>query len=500
MRVAQLLKEGIGMANQNSKHALLLLLAFMGGFFSLVTPLTAQPTMYERLDEIVQAEARCDLFSGTVLVAEDGKIIYSGGFGEANKEYHIPNTPETRFNISSIQKTFIATLIMQLYQENLLDLNDPLTKYYPECPWGTAERIQIRHLLNHTSGLGDYRDNEEYQMNSERYRNIDDVLPLVFKQQPAFDPGERFRYSNAGVLLLKGIIEKTTAKKLEQALEERIWHPLGMDNTTLFVGGELLDHRATAYMLADDGESYVRVREEPSAYAGGGVYTTILDLLKFDQALYSEDLLSEETKKIMFTPLEASPNYAYGWIVVDFGGTKVIYHSGGSGGFNSEFRRYPERGYTLVVQSNYPGAAFELANKIDCMLLGLPYSVATEADLHYKLGMHFQDRELYTNAAEAFEKNLTAESPHMPSLYQAARTRILGEFDQETAVNLLDRYISLADESTRPSIAAAWWRKGVVCEQLGDIQKAITCYERCLELDEGWTESIEALDRLGLKK
>jgi CubicO group peptidase (beta-lactamase class C family) len=472
----------------------------MGCIFSLVTPLTAKPTTYESLDEIVQAEARYDLFSGAVLVAEHGKIIYSGGFGEANKEYHIPNSVDTKFNISSIQKTFVATLIMQLYQESLLDLNDPLTKYYPECPWSTADRIHIRHLLNHTSGLGDYRDNEEYRINSERYRNIDDVLPLVFEQQPAFNPGERFRYSNAGVLLLKGIIEKVTAKRLEQALEERIWHPLGMDNTALFVGGHSLENRATAYILADDAESHVRVREEPSAYAGGGVYTTVLDLLKFDRGLDGDRLLSEESKEIMFTPVEASPNYAYGWIVVEFGGTKVIYHGGSSGGFNSEFRRYPDKGYTLVVLSNYPEAASELANKIDCMLLGLPYAVATELDARYKLGMHFQDRELYVEAAEAFEMNLTAESPHMPSLYQAARTRIVGEFDQETAVNLLDRYISLADESTRPSIAAAWWRKGIVYEQLGDIQKAITCHEKSLELDGGWTQAREALERLGPAK
>lgn len=114
MRVAQLVKEGIGMANHNSKHAVLLLPVFMATILPLVTPLTAQPTMYERLDEVVRAEATYDLFSGTVLLVKDGEIIYSGGFGEANKEYHITNGPETKFNISSIQKTFIATLVMQL--------------------------------------------------------------------------------------------------------------------------------------------------------------------------------------------------------------------------------------------------------------------------------------------------------------------------------------------------------------------------------------------------
>ena len=168
-------------------------------------PVTASESnqWYEKIAEIVDAEARYDLFSGAVLVAKDGRIIYAKGIGEENKEYHIPNILETKFNISSVQKTFVATLIMQFYQEGLVDLDDPLSKYYPDCPWSTADQILIRYLLNHTSGLGDYRDSDEYQMHAERYSGIDDVLPLVWKYEPAFTPGERPRYSNAGVLLLK---------------------------------------------------------------------------------------------------------------------------------------------------------------------------------------------------------------------------------------------------------------------------------------------------------
>jgi CubicO group peptidase (beta-lactamase class C family) len=172
---------------------------------------------------------------------------------------------------------------MQLYQEDLIDLRDPLTKYYPECPWKAAGQIQLRYLLNHTSGLGDYRDNEEYQRKCDTYTNIDNVLPLVWKYKPAFTPGERFEYSNAGVLLLKGIIERVTGKKLAEVIKERIWDPLGMKNTTFYVGGDSLNRKAIAYSLTADGESYGRVLGEPSAYAGGGIYTTVGDLLKFDQ-------------------------------------------------------------------------------------------------------------------------------------------------------------------------------------------------------------------------
>jgi len=446
------------------------------------TATTSHATTHERIAEIVNAETHYDLFSGTVLVAKDGKIVYAEGFGEANKEYHIPIVLETRFNISSIQKTFIATVIMQLY--------------YPECPYPTANEIQIKHLLNHTSGLGDYRDNDEYQTNADRYTCIDDVLPHVFGQEPAFAPGERPRYSNAGVLLLKGIIEKTTGMKLAEAVAQRIFEPLGMSSTSFFVGGNLLPHRATAYQLAADGTSYTRVLGEPSAYPGGGIYTTVLDMLKFDQALYTEELLSEATKTIMFTPEEANPNYANGWQVVEFGGTTVIYHGGASGGFNSSFRRYPEKGYTIVVLANYEDAAFELANKIDCMLLGLPYSLATEQDRDFRRAMTLQAYESYAEAIKVFANNCEGDSPHLPSLYQAARSRLLGEFEQEKAIEVLDRYIGLADESTSPSIAAAWWRKGVAYEQLGDVDTAIACHRKSLELDEGFELAQEALARL----
>jgi CubicO group peptidase (beta-lactamase class C family) len=472
-------------------------LVALTGFLALPgAPALADQSLPAKIDAIVEAEARLDLFSGTVLVAKDGRVVYARASGEANKEYDIPNVLESKFNISSVQKTFIATMIMQLFQEGKIDLEDPLTEYFPECPYTTARQMRIKHLLNHTSGLGDYRDDEEYQSHSESYTGINDVLPLVFKQAPAFAPGERFRYSNAGMLLLKAIIEKTEGMKLQQALEKRILQPLGLYDTRMLRAGDLLSHRATAYGLAADGEDHIRVLAEPSAYAGGGIYTTVLDLLKFDQALYGNELLTEETKKIMFTPVEPSRDYAYGWEIAQFGGTTVVYHGGSSGGFNSEFRRYPELGYTLIVLSNYQGAAFELANRIDRMLVGLPYSVATEADLYFRRGMLFQEREEYSAAIRLFEKNIRGAETHLPSLYQSARSRILGEFDQEKAIEHLDLYIELADEASQPSAAAAWWRKGVAYEQLGRTKQALASHQKSLELDPGFGPAQEALARL----
>lgn len=468
------------------------------GVPSLPSPLHAEDPRHDEIDEIVQAEAGFDLFSGTVVVADNGKIVYAKGVGYASREDQVPNTLETKFNISSVQKTFIATTIMQLVQSGEIALTDPLNKYFPDCPFPSADRIQIQHLLNHSSGLADYRDSDEYQKRCDEFKSIDEVLPLVYESAPTFDPGEGFQYSNAGVLLLKAIIERVTGKSLRENLGERIFRQLGMDDTAMFASGEVLAGRATGYEPAADGEGYVRATGEPSAYAGGGIYTTGRDLLKFDQALYGEQLLDRKHKEIMFTPVGPQPVAAFGWFVVPWHGTTVIMHSGGSGGFSTEFRRYPEKGYTIIVNSNYGGGAgFEMTNAIEALMLGLPYEVTTEAALWYRKGMALQEAEKYREALEYFEKAAAANSPHLPSLYQAARTRLLGEFDQERAVELLDRYIELAGTDAEPSVAAAWWRKGVAYEQLKNNDAARASYRKSLEFDPEFRQAREALERLG---
>ncbi|MCK4943738.1 MAG: serine hydrolase [Candidatus Aminicenantes bacterium] len=479
----------------------------------LLAGTSGHKSIIQKTDDIVQAEKKYDLFSGTILVAKDGKILYVKGIGEANKEYHIGNRLETRFNISSIQKCFIAVLIMQLNEEGKISLTDSLRKYFPECPYNSADQIQIRHLLNHTSGLGDYRKSKDYQHQADTFRTIDDILPLVYQDQPVLTPGEKFRYSNTGMLFLKAIIQKVTGMGLGEALKKRIFDPLGMDQTVLLIGGDVLSNRATGYTLSKDLVKYRRVLEEPSGYAGGGIYTTVLDLLKFDQALYREQLLGNESKNIMFTPVKPSRFYAYGWIVVPFAGTTVIYHGGMSGGFNSEFRRYPEKGYTIIVLSNYEQGAFELANKIDSMLLGEEYSLAIEAELYYRRGNFLHHRyKAYEAAYQVLLKALA------PDLNKETNQRIKHRIEREInaigyaylAKKEYDMAIKIFESNVRhfPESVNVYDSLGDAYKKKGDRNLAIRNYKKALKVNprqtdrqkERYNEISEKLKKLTNKK
>jgi CubicO group peptidase (beta-lactamase class C family) len=475
-----------------------ILLPAVGMIFTLATTAWAGHDLESSIDEIVNAREGYGLFSGSILVAQNGEIVYSRSVGDANKEYHIPNSGQTRYNISSISKCFLATLTMQLIQSGQIELTDPITRFFPDCSISNASGIQIQHLLNHSSGLGDYRGTPEYEELAAVAETIDDILPLVFDLEPLFAPGEHIRYSNAGVLLEKAIIERVTGLPLPMVMTDRILKPLGLNDTAHFIGGNLLENRATAYRRAAEPGEYVRVLSEPSAYTGGGIYTTAGDLLRFAQSFDTEQLLNADHIKIMTTPVGPDKITAFGWFIESRHGTTIVGHAGGSGGFASQMRRYPSEGFDLIVLSNCESGGYELTDDIEAAILGQSYELVTERDRDYQFGLGLQQNRSYEHALMYFEKNIQGNRPHMLSLYQAAKTRILGKFEGATAVSRIDRYIELADEMTRPSLAAAYWRKGMALELEGDSERAIVAYKRCLDLDPTFVESREALAKLGV--
>jgi len=327
--------------------------------------------LHEQIDEIVQKRVEDDRFSGTVLVAAQGEILYSGAFGYADKDRGIRNTLDTRFNIGSIGKVFTGTLVMQLVQEGKISIADPLGMYLPDYPHEERDKIQIGHLLNHSSGLGNYMEHGGYKAKMHSLRRIDDLLPFIYEEKPRFEPGTEHSYSNSAMVLAGAVVEQVTGTSYADCLEKWILKPLEMENSGIVYPENDVPGRATGYERIARGSHVARTQDEPPAFSDGGLYSTAPDLMKFDRALCRQDLLEEKYKQIMFTPAGPDKYSGYGWGVTRWEGTLVHNHSGRCPGFNADFRRYPEKDLTLIVMSNYEDGSFDMTNDIEVVLLGL---------------------------------------------------------------------------------------------------------------------------------
>lgn len=347
-------------------------------FISLTTKLNAQ-TVNEKIDEVMQKYIELDRFSGTVLLAKDGKVLYEKAYGEANKSYQVKNNIDTKFNIASMGKMFTGVSIFQLEERGKLDINDPVITYLKDFPLG--DKITIHHLLSHTSGVGSYMRHPNYRANRNGFRKVNDLLPLIYEQELNFKtPGERFSYSNSGMIILGAIIEKITGQPYSDYITENILIPTGMTNTAMEFIDDVVENRATGYMKSISGKyqnnNFLNSPPQPD----GGILSTVGDILKFDQALYSSILINDASKKKMFTALKVT--YGLAFQVEDRQGNKVVGHSGGMPGYSSYFSRYLKDKYTIVVLSNYDMISKNVTHYIEDILYNEKYKLP-KARLNY---------------------------------------------------------------------------------------------------------------------
>lgn len=343
--------------------------ALLPALFIFATMCEAQ-VRAEQIDSILQSCATKETPGLAVGVIHDGKLVFAQGYGLSNLEKHTPITPTTNFRLASVTKQFTAMAVMLLVHDGKLHYEDSLSKVLPEFP-AYGQSITIRNLLNHTSGLKDY--GELYlqevgpQTPPEKVPQLldKDVLRLLERQSAtSFAPGAKWEYSNSGYAVLAMVVERVSGKRFEDFLQERIFRPLRMKNTVAFVNGHNeVPNRAFGYRKSDGGQFVFADQSPTSAVLGdGGIYTSIKDIAKWDQALRTNKLLSESEMQAAYVPVQveggrklpdgSTSGYGFGWFLDSYHGHERLWHDGGTIGFLTMIQRFPKERTTVVVLSN----------------------------------------------------------------------------------------------------------------------------------------------------
>ncbi|WP_228455345.1 serine hydrolase domain-containing protein [Chryseobacterium sp. Tr-659] len=313
----------------------------------------------EKINLILEKYHQFNLFNGSALVAQHGKIILKKNYGKADMGWNIDAASDTKFRIGSITKQFTGMLIMQLKQEGKINLDDKISKYLPWYNKSIGDKLTIQHLLAHTSGLPNYTDFPDFKtkMVFENSSNKDFAVKY-FKDTLGFEPGTKQSYCNTGYYLLGLIIEAITNKSYEDVLKEKIFDVIGMKNTGIEDPKQIISNYAQGYDFDYDGyqkTDYINMKT--AVFAAGAMYSTANDMYKWDTALYGNTLLNDENKKIYFTP--HLNGYANGLVIQkhsDFlkSGKEIttMVHSGGINGFSCNIARIPEDKIYVVLLDN----------------------------------------------------------------------------------------------------------------------------------------------------
>jgi D-alanyl-D-alanine carboxypeptidase len=356
---------------------LLVLTTAPGAQVATAPALPSDATIVQRVDAYMQTEIRVNGFSGTILLARKGAPIVAKGYGPANAEWDIPNTPRTRFRLGSITKQFTSMVVMQLQQQGKLKVQDPICQYLTPCP-DAWKPITIHHLLTHTSGIPSYTSSPSYMATMMVPKTVDQMV-AGFRDLPLeFEPGSQFKYNNSGYFLLGVLLEGVTGHPYERVLRDQIFTPLGMRDSGYDSPTRILPMRASGYSRQGSELTNAPYLDMVQPFAAGALYSTVEDLLTWDQALYTEQLLPNAARSAMFTPFKN--DYAYGWQVPTPSpqtfGRRQVAHGGGINGFSTMIIRLPEENITSIVLSNVQQASTgRIARDLLAILFGEPTAV-----------------------------------------------------------------------------------------------------------------------------
>jgi CubicO group peptidase (beta-lactamase class C family) len=460
-------------------------------------------THAEKIDALLAAYNQQRFFNGSALVAEDGQVILRKGYGMANMEWQIPNGPDTKFRLGSITKQFTSMVIMQLVGEGKIKLDDKITTYLTDYRKDTGDKVTVRHLLSHTSGIPSYTSIPRFLQDQSRdpYK-VADFVKKYASGDLAFQPGSKFEYDNSGYFLLGAIIEKVTGMTYEKALQQRVFDPLGMKETGYDHAATVLPKRAAGYVLTPDGYENAAYLDMSIPFAAGSLYSTVDDLYKWDRALYNDKLLSAELKTTMFTPVLS--NYAFGWsrmiMTLDpEGKTRVstISHNGGINGFSTVEIRIPDRQDLIVLLDNTSRG--DKLNEVAGGIAAILYDLEAPPP-EPSLADELTSRLAGGNARDAIAgaKALKAKAPQK-YFYNEAAINLLGYglLWRGRVADAIEVFLFNVEQS--PKSANVYDSLAEAYAAHGDRALAVANYKKSLELNPQNRNAAEALKKLEQK-
>jgi CubicO group peptidase (beta-lactamase class C family) len=336
----------------------------------LSLPLSVAAQDVARMRDVVRRYVDDQTFMGTVLVARDGEVLLSEGFGFANLEWKIPNTPVTKFRLGSVTKQFTAAAILMLAERGKLSLDDPIRKHWPDAP-AAWDSVTFFHLLTHTAGVANLTSLPDFATYRLSPTPVARTASLLKDRPLEFAPGAEMRYSNSGYVLLGFLIERISGQSYAAFLRDGIFTPLGMMDTGYDVHAEIIERRASGYAPAQGGFANAPYVEMTIPHAAGALYSTTEDLLRWTEGLFGGKLLTPASLEKMTTPFKN--DYALGVSSIQRNGQTAITHGGAIEGFNTSLTFYPADRTTVVVLSNVSGAApGQIAAQIGALLYGGP--------------------------------------------------------------------------------------------------------------------------------
>jgi len=415
-------------------------------------------------------------------------------------EWDIANRPNTKFRLGSITKQFTSMLIMQLVEEGKIQLNSKMTDYLPDYRKDTGNQVTVHHLLTHTSGIPSYTNLPNFFKDISRTPyTVDEFVQKFCSDSLTFEPGSKYLYNNSGYFLLGALIEEVTGETYETVLQKKILTPLHMSNTGYDHHETILANRATGYEKRTGGYINSPYLDMSLPFSAGSMYSTVEDLYLWDQALYTEKLLSPKYKDIMFKPF--LDNYAYGWgvrkILLDASedSLQVVSHGGGINGFNTLITRLVDDKSFIVLLNNTGGVALNrMSLGITNILYGKPYAPPQKsiADELFKIISE-------KNIAEAIKHYHDVKKNH-PDHYNFREQELNRLGYQLLGLDKIDAVLAIFKLNTEayPDAGNTYDSLGEAYLKKGNTELAIVNYKKALALNPGSKSAAKALADLGV--